>query len=136
VLEVQRTMKPVVERAQKAQKGERIVWEGKERDPRYWFRRETLWEWMGDIVPDELIPSLRAIVPTEVRRERQREVDRKWKWSRREDHYTGEGYRLSNADRYAQARLLRAKGWSYRRIAEELGVSLDTVFRWCSGSLD
>jgi len=127
VLEVQRTMKPVVERAQKAQKGERIVWEGKERDPRYWFRRETLWEWMGDLVPDELIPQLRAVVPEEERKAR----DRKRKWSKRQDHYTGEGYRLSNADKYAQARLLRAKGWSYRMIAEELGVDEKTIRRWC-----
>jgi len=133
VLEVQRTMKPVVERAQKAQKGERIVWEGKERDPRYWFKRETLYSWLGDLIPDELIPQLRAVVPTEIRKARRCEAEKKRQWHQRQDHYTGEGYRLSNADRYAQARILRAKGWSYRMIAEELGVDVKTVYRWCEG---
>ena len=125
--EVQRTMKPVVERAQKAAEGEKVRWNGLEIDPRYRFRRETLYSWLGDLIPEELIPQLRAVVPEEVRKAR----DRKRKWSKRQDHYTGEGYRLSNADKYAQARLLRAKGWSLRRIAWELGVDETTVRRWC-----
>ena len=32
----------------------------------------------------------------------------------------------------AQARALRKDGWSYRRIAKELKVSMSSVSLWCS----
>jgi DNA invertase Pin-like site-specific DNA recombinase len=73
-----------------------------------------------------MLPKLRAIIPDRLAAERKKERDQ----DRYEDHYTGEGVRVSNEDKRASARLMRARGCSQREIAKELGVSKTTVFKW------
>lgn len=44
------------------------------------------------------------------------------------------GRRSTEAEKRALAERLRARGWSYRRIAEDLTVSYRTVARWLDGA--
>jgi hypothetical protein len=78
--EVRSAIKGPVERAEAAAAGKRYEWEGEQLDPRFRFRRETLWDWMRDAIPAELVPELRAIVPDDVRAEHKRETDAK-RWA-------------------------------------------------------
>lgn len=125
--EVRQKLKPVIERAMKAADGETIQWNGKAVDPRYRFRRQTLWSWCKDMVPEPLVEDLRAIIPDELAHRRKQERDSA-RWS---DHYTGRGHRAGNEQKRATARLMRAQGRSIRAIARELGVGVDAVHRWC-----
>ena len=124
--EVRKVIKTIVARAEKAARGEKFEWNGQLVDPRYRFRRATLYRWIHELIPGELLPELRAIIPDNVARER------KWKRdsARWDDRNTGQGYRLGNAERAARAREMRAQGMTYKAIAEALGVSLDTARRW------
>jgi len=94
-------------------------------DPRYRFRRATLYRWLKPLIPDALLPNLHAIIPDDVARERKEKRDSA-RWG---DRNTGQGYRLGNAEKAARAREMRAQGMSYRKIAEALGVSRQTVAR-------
>ena len=115
-----------LQRAQRAAAGEKVLWQGQERDPRYWYKRETLHGLMAPLIDDELAPRLRAIVPAEVRQKRRQErEDARWG-----DRYTGQGVKASNEEKRATARILKAQGKSLRAIAAELGVSLKTAQNW------
>jgi hypothetical protein len=124
--EVTKVVKLIQKRAEAAQKGEKVIWEGREVDPRYHFRRASLYKRLEGLIPDAMLPKLRAIIPDRLAAERKKERDQ----DRYEDHYTGEGMRVSNEDKRASARLMRARGCSQREIAKELGVSKTTVFKW------
>lgn len=113
------------ERAEKARAGEKMTWNGQERDPRYAFRRETLWQWL-EAVASPLQNELRAIIPDRLAKERKSERDS----ARYADHYTGKGVRAGNEQKRATARLLVAQGKSQREIAAELGVAQKTVSAW------
>jgi hypothetical protein len=126
VSEVRDAISPAIQRAHRAAAGEKVLFNGEERDPRYWYKRETLHGLMEPLIDAELAPTLRAIIPAEVRQERRQARDA----ARYEDHYTGQGVKASNEQQRATARILRAQGKSLRVIAAELGVSLDTACRW------
>ncbi len=59
-------------RAAAAAKGVTYEWHGEAVDPRYRFKRSTLWEMMAPIVPADLASQLRAIVPDEIKAEHER----------------------------------------------------------------
>jgi hypothetical protein len=128
VSEVKAGISSSLKRAQRAAAGEKVLWQGQERDPRYWFKRETLHGLMEPLIDAELAPTLRAIIPTEVRQER-RKARFAARWS---DHNTGTGVRVSNEKKRATARLMREQGQPVRTIATELGVSVGTVHNWTS----
>lgn len=124
--EVRSAISTVVRRAQQAADGKTIQWQSRKIDPRYRFRRSTLWSWCEGMIPQEIVPELRAIVPDEVAQQRKRERDRaRWR-----DSYTGEGHSASRAADAATARLMLAQGYSQRAIARELEVNQSTVSRW------
>lgn len=82
--EISRTMKPIVQRAEAAAKGETVEWQGAAFDPRSRFRRETLYRWLQPMIPDALRPKLRAIIPDEQRAKNKKVTDaaaqqRRWK---------------------------------------------------------
>ena len=134
VKEARRTMRPIIRRAEAAMRGEKVVWKGVEVDPRYRFRRLTLYEWIRAIIPDELLPELRAIIPDELRAQHKKEADAerdRVAEGRYQDHYTFDGVRVSNENNRATAKLMRAKGMTYRAIATELGFHHDTIREWC-----
>lgn len=133
--EVQKAIQPNLNRVQKFLNGEKVIWQGKERDPRYWFKRETLFKLLEKIIPTDMYPDLRAILPLEVIQQRKAEADQsRNRQDRYKDKNTKSGVRASNQEKAAQARELRVSGKTYQAIAKELGVSLNAVYRWCSSS--
>lgn len=120
------SIRPILQRAKDAAEGKTVEWQGMKVDPRYRFRRQTLYDWLAPIIPPEIAPKLRAIVPDDVAEERKAERDAaRWR-----DHYTGAGFRGSNAEAFHIAQGMRADGKSHRLIAEALGVSHTTVRKW------
>ncbi|PQJ96967.1 replication protein [Chromatium okenii] len=103
--DVQRQMLPIINRAEASMRGEKIIFNGKTVDPRYQFKRETLFEWIQEIIPDELQSELRAIIPNELRTQRRKERDKarpprdRMKEGRYQDHYTKDGVRESNREK-------------------------------------
>lgn len=126
--EIRQAMQTPLKKALQAAQGEKIEWQGQEVDPRYRFRRQTLYDWIGDLIPASLLPSMRAIISDEeaVRRRKKRDQ------ARYATHYTRQGVRSDNEQKRATARLLRAQGHTYRAIAAELGVPYASVHRWCA----
>nr|WP_226830238.1 DNA-primase RepB domain-containing protein [Acidithiobacillus caldus] len=132
--EILSTTKPNLERAIDAAAGKKLTWNGQEVDPRYRFKRQTLYDWLSPIIPDNIFPELRAIVPDELARERRKPHDNRQRnraaEGRYRDSYTKAGVRVSNQDKRAQAQVMRAQGQSYRQIAEGLGISHETARLW------
>ncbi|UNW08251.1 hypothetical protein MOV98_17415 (plasmid) [Acinetobacter variabilis] len=97
--------------------------EGKEH--RYRYKRETLYRDLGDLIPEELLPELRAIIPEKLAKNRHKHTMEKRR--RAEGIIEREAY-LSVAQRNkAKAKLLRNGGMKYSDIASELGLSIHTV---------
>ena len=132
--EILAATKPNLERAIDAAAGKKLTWNGQEVDPRYRFRRQTLYDWLSPIIPDNILPELRAIVPDDLARERRKPHDNRQRnraaEGRYRDSYTKAGVRVSNQDKRAQAQVMRAQGQSYRQIAEGLGISHETARLW------
>ncbi|MEF3193817.1 MAG: helix-turn-helix domain-containing protein, partial [Halothiobacillaceae bacterium] len=131
--EVRKVVRTIQERAELAAQGQVVEWAGQKVDPRYRFRRSTLYAWLRGLIPDALLPELRAIIPDALARERKLVNDRERYWDGREAAYTGDGVRVSNEQKRAMARLMRAQGMSQRAIAAELGVSQQAVQKWLKG---
>lgn len=128
--EIRAVAETIQRRAEAAADGETVVWEGRQVDPRYRFRRATLHKWLQPLIPERLYPELRAILPDRIARERKLLRERARYWQGREPSYTGEGVRKDHEGLRAEARALRARGMSLRQIARELGVSHETVRKW------
>jgi hypothetical protein len=116
-----------VSRALDAAAGKKITWHGQEIDPRYRFKRQTLYDWLSPIIAPELLPKLRAIVPDNEAAIRKQNRDR----TRNAHIYTKNGVRADNREKRAQARAMREGGASFRQIAAEIGVSYESVRKWC-----
>jgi len=127
--EIAQAGQPSLKRALQAAAGHKIEWRGEMVDPRYRFRRQTLYDWVGDLIPASLLPKMRAIIPDEEGQRRKGGRDK----SRYATHYTGHGVRTSNEEKRATARLLRAQGATYRAIAAELGIHHKTAQNWSTG---
>jgi len=135
--EIRQALDPSLKRALLAAEGHKLSWNGQLVDPRYRFRRQTLYDWVGDLIPADLLPLMRAIIPDEEarRRDEARQGARdRAKEGRYRTRYTQSGVRACNVEKRETARLMRDMGKSYRGIAAELGVSDVTVLRWCQGA--
>lgn len=128
--EIMATMSPVIQRRNQADAGHKISWGGEERDPRYFFKAETLRAWLGADLIAKHADQLRALAPAEVIKARKAERDSS-RWS---DHNTGLGYRRGDEGKRATARVMRASGASLRAIAAELGISYGTASNWCNAA--
>jgi hypothetical protein len=134
---MRQALDPSLKRALQAAEGHKLSWNGQQVDPRYRFKRQTLYDWLCDLIPDNLLPEMRAIIPDEEARRRkaernaaQEKTRNRAKEGRYATNYTKTGVRGCNEQKRATARLMRDMGKSYREIAKELGVSLDTAYRW------
>lgn len=135
--EVQHAFDASLKRALMAANGEKMIWRGMSIDPRYHFKRQTLYDWLDDLIPDSLLPRLRAVIHDDeaARRQAERQKARdRVKEGRYQAHYTKDGVRADRADLRVSARLLRAQGRSLRDIAAEIGVSADTIRRWTNSN--
>jgi hypothetical protein len=128
--EVRKAIDPNVKRAIAAGEGKTVIWNGIEKDPRYWYKRETILDLLQDVIPPDMTLDLRALVPTEVLKARKEERD----GARYEDGYTKAGVKVSNLEKADQARAMRADGGSFRKIANALDVSVGVVHKWCSST--
>jgi len=116
----------VVAKAILSSRGETVVWQGMRRDPRYWFKRQTLYEWVAPLILPELIEELRAIVPAEVIQARRRERDRK-----RDRVQEGRYSTKRHVTEVKEAALhMRSQGASIREIATALAIGKSTVSDW------
>ncbi|MDR3367990.1 hypothetical protein [Rhodoferax sp.] len=117
----------VYARAQAAARGEKVVFGDLEVDPRYRWRNATLIERLR-ITPAEEREMATIISKPE---KRQRDVERKAK-ARLDAGCAPRAEWLESVEqRRAGARLLRAQGVSYRRIAAELGISVGAAHTYC-----
>jgi hypothetical protein len=116
----------VRDRAARAAAGERDEWRGRSRDPRYHFRRETLYNWLKDLIPPALERDLAGIMSTQERDRRRAERERGR--SRKDEGR----HRSSHADdeTRSRARTLALEGHSVRSIASLLAVPRSTVADW------
>ena len=127
--EIQTYTKPILKRAQAAQEGKKYHWQGREVDPRYAFRSETLREWLGqDVIPPDLWPQLRALAPKDVIRERKRARD-KTRSRVAEGRYkrNREDFLNTAANRQDEALKLREEGLSWQEVGERMGITANAA---------
>jgi len=117
---------PIVKRAQEAAQGRFRQYGGREVDPRYRFRRQTLYDALSPLIPTELLPDMRAIIPDDLAQQRKHERDQ----ARHADANTGQGVRQGNVEKRTQAVKMRSQGCTVRHIADKLDVGRSTVNRW------
>ncbi len=129
--EIRQSMQPVIERSRQAAAGDKIKWQGQDRDPRYFFKAETLRDWVGHDLVERFGDQLRALAPAALIEQRKQERDT----ARFEDHYTGTGVRSSNEQKRATARIMSSSGMTQSAISTELGVAQMTVSRWLKKTL-
>ena len=127
--EIKKAVQPNLKRVQDALDGKKVVWQGQERDPRYWYKRETVVNLLSDLITPDMHGQLRALVPADVIAERK--AEREKSRERYADSNTKAGVRASNLLKAAQARELKAAGETYRAISEKLQVSVGVVVKWC-----
>lgn len=124
--EVREYTSPIVKRAQAAAEGQLLSYGNKMVDPRYRFRRQTLYDALSPLIPNELLPDMRAIIPDELAQERKQARDK----SRHADSNTGQGVRQGNVEKRTQAVKMRSQGLPVEHISQALGVGEATIYRW------
>ena len=121
--ELRSCVSSVIARAKAAHAGEKVEFNGRELDPRYRWRNDTLVDRLS--ITGEEASQLKTILPKDEARRRDAERQRARRRARgsqpREDHLQ------AVAERRAEVARLKADGLSVRAIAAQLGVSLGTV---------
>jgi hypothetical protein len=135
--QVETYAKPILKRAKDAAEGRKYHWQGREVDPRYAFRAETLRDWLGgpELIGPELWPELRALAPREVIHERKREQKRKFEETREARDRVAEGryqkkredFLQEATDRRAMAAQLKAGGLTWKEVGEQMGITANAA---------
>ncbi len=117
--EVQSCVCSVVARAEAASRGETIEYQGQKKDPRYWFKNQSLITLL-DMSEDEERQMITIISPEESKR---RDAERA-RAARKEAGAVERATYISNVDsRRSQAALLRGQGKSWQEVGDEMGVT-------------
>ena len=124
--EIKKAVHCALERARKAERGEKGFWQGTACDPRYRFKRETLHRLMAPLIRGSLKDAMRALMTEAQALARKTERDAA-RWA---GAYTKSGFRKENEASVEEAGVLRAAGWRMEDIARKLAVSCSTVKRW------
>lgn len=124
--EIKKAVHCALERARKAERGDKGFWQGTACDPRYRFKRETLHRLMAPLIRGGIKDAMRALMTEAQALARKTERDA----ARWEGAYTKSGFRKENRRSVEEAGTLRASGWRMEDIAKKLAVSLSTVKRW------
>lgn len=74
--EIEQACKCSLDRLEQHQQGKKITWQGKELDPRYFFKRTTLYSKLKGLIKPEVEDKLRAIIDEETRAKRRAERER------------------------------------------------------------
>lgn len=114
--EVRDAIMPAVRKARLAADKQKVVWEGQERDPRYWYRRDTLHQMMEPLIPPELAPNLRAIVSSEILEQHRQERELK------RDRIAEGRHTMTREEYLALESIEKAEPW------ETLGISRRTYY--------
>ena len=144
VREVVTYTQTIITRAMAARSGEKYEWNGRQKDPRYAFRTETLRSWLGPLITPCLESKLIALGPPKSAAERaavRAEQKAKAEKARQARSRVKEGrYSQSRtecnakaAERAQKAQELRESGLSVRVIASELHVSERHIKRYLRG---
>lgn len=96
---------------------------------RYKYKRETLYGQLENLIPKDLLPRLRAIIPDELARDRQREANRRCDTRRRQEAgaISRTEYLDAAATKRARIKALRDSGMTIRAIADSTGIPPSTV---------
>jgi hypothetical protein len=121
-------------RAEQAARGETFEMDGQQIDPRYRMSNARLIELLGVTVDEQR--HLKTIVSQEEARQRHAARERERRASKRTalTGMTRIEYLESAEMKRQSAKLLRSQGWSLRRIAAELNISVGSVAGYCQGS--
>lgn len=105
---------------------------------RYRYKRETLYSQLSPLIPSELLPRLRAIIPNELAAERKRENNRQVKQRSRKKAgaLARSVYEGNAAEKRQKAKELKAQGLSVRAIAVQLGASVGSISGYLKGGKD
>ena len=74
--EIEQACKCSLDRLKQHQNGQKHIWQGKEQDPRYFFKRTTLYDKLKHIIKPEVEDKLRAIIDDETRASRRAEREK------------------------------------------------------------
>ena len=118
-------MQAIFKRAQQAAQGKTITWRGREIDPRYHFRNETIIEWL-EITPEEQ-REMRTLIGKEEIRRRHREAERQRTYETGAVQQDRATYLAQAEERRKQAQQMRASGKKQKEIAQALGISQQAV---------
>ena len=122
-------LQAIFRRADRAARGDKVMWQGHPLDPRYRFTNATMIEWLA-ITPTEQ-REMRVLIDAEEARRRERlhrEAQRRAAGVQSRNVYLAQA-----ADRRVEARLRRARGESVEMIAKSMKVNRSTVWRWLNG---
>lgn len=121
--EARARLSAVMARSYSAARGERIEWQGRQVDPRYRFRAETILRWLS-IEPDEMrAAGLRVLVDVDRRRELAAERERRSAHASGRTKVSRAAYLTAAADRRVRACELRSQGLSWAQVGEVLGLN-------------
>jgi hypothetical protein len=110
-------LQAVFRTAHQAARGERVLWQGIEMDPRYRFRNQTIIELLEITAEEER--EMKTIVSDDERRRRDRQ--------RKNPEMSRQEYEARAAHRRSEARRMASEGLRVKEIAEALGLSTHTV---------
>lgn len=75
--EVEDAISSAINRLEKFEKGEKVIYNGREVDPRYHYKRATIYALLKDIIKPQVANELRAIISSEQRTQRRAEREKK-----------------------------------------------------------
>ena len=141
VREVVTYTQTIITRAMAARSGEKYEWNGRQKDPRYEFRTETLRSWLGPLITPGLESQLIALGPPKSAAERaavrseQKAKAEKRRSRVKEGRYsqTRAEYSAKAEERAQKAQELRESGLSFSAIAVQLETSKGRVREWLKG---
>lgn len=122
-------MHAIFKRSHMAAKGEKVVWEGVEVDPRYRFKTETIIDWL-EITDEEQKQMINLISPSEKYRRKRAKEDEK---RRKAGGATQASISSTATHRRSEARRMASEAIPFEEIAAELRVSRHTVNSYVYG---
>lgn len=114
--EIDDAIASAINRLEKFEKGEKVMYNGREVDPRYHYRRATIYNLLKDIIQPHIANELRAIISSEQRTQRRAERERardRVAEGRHKRHYEG-----LNSSKPWEAEGISRATW-YRRRAKK-----------------